>query len=113
MFNQGSKIKKLLKWIFVEEQIQDNLIDTHFIWLYRTVGIIFTIQNKLDDALGHLTEAYKRIKRENLQYEVMYEYVEILRFLSRCYAYQGDFQQAHDLLVELADFTGGHRMLKP
>lgn len=104
LLNQGAKIKKLLKWIFVEEQIQHNLIDTHFIWLYRTVGIIFTIQNKLDDALGHLTEAYKRIKRESLQHEVMYEYVEILRFLSRCYAYQGDFQQSHNLLVELAGF---------
>lgn len=98
------KIENLLEWIFEKEQIHKRMLDNHLISLYWFLGTMNTIRNKLDHAIEYLNEAYSKIKEQQLQQEKMYEYTDILKFLSRCYAYQGKFQLAYDLLIELASF---------
>ncbi|MCK4845430.1 MAG: hypothetical protein KAS95_07140, partial [Candidatus Heimdallarchaeota archaeon] len=101
---QDDNVEELLRWTFVKERIQERIIDSHYILLYSSVGTMSTIRNRLDEAIDYLSKAYIRIKRKNLQNEVMYEHVEIIRFLSRCYSYQGQFQHSYNLLVELISF---------
>ena len=101
---QDENAEELLHWTFVKERIQERIIDSHYIWLNSSVGTMYAIKNKLDEAIDSLSKTYKRIKKKNLQNEVMYEHVEIIRFLSRCYAYQGQFQHSYNLLVELISF---------
>ncbi len=98
------KVEDLLLWIFNNNQVQDNLLYNHFILLNWYIGISFTIRNKLDYAIEYLEKAYSKVNEQNLQTNMMYEYTDIIRFLSRCYAYQGKFQQSYDLLVELVNF---------
>ncbi|MHA1202939.1 MAG: hypothetical protein ACTSQ4_10520 [Candidatus Heimdallarchaeaceae archaeon] len=97
-------IEDLLQWVLNNDQIQNNLLHSHSISLNCKIGISYTIRNKLDDAIDYLEKAYSKVNEQNLQNDMMYEYTDILRFLSRCYAYQGKFQLAYDLLVDLANF---------
>jgi tetratricopeptide (TPR) repeat protein len=98
------KIEELVQWIFIEKQLQNNMLDNHYIMLYWTLGTMFTVRNKLDQAIKYLFNAHLKITTEELQEEMMYEYTDILKFLSRCYAYRGKFQESYDLLVELVSF---------
>ncbi len=99
------KIKGILDWVFDEEQIQNNLIDTHYILLYLFTGQIYTIRMRTREAIELLTEAHKKISNSRkTKLTMMYEYTEIIRLLSRCYAYVGNFQQSYDLIMELLSF---------
>lgn len=98
------KIERLVHWIFVEKQLQKNMLDNHYIMLYWTLGTMFTVRNKLDQAIKYLYNAHLKITTQELQEEMMYEYADILKFMSRCYAYRGEFQESYDLLVELVSF---------
>jgi tetratricopeptide (TPR) repeat protein len=98
------KIEKLLEWVFEKEQLHKRMLDNHLISFYWFLGTMNTIRNKLTHAIEYLNKAYSKIKEQKLQQEMMYEYTDILKFLSRCYAHQGKFQLAHDLLIELASF---------
>ena len=56
------------------------------------------------EAIELITKAHKKIADSNIKFNMMYEYTEIIRLLSRCYAYIGDFQQSYDLIMELLSF---------
>ena len=102
--SDGKKIEELVQWIFIEKKLQNNMLDNHYIMLYWTLGTMFTVRNELDQAIKYLYNAYLKITTQELQEELMYEYADILRFMSRCYAYRGEFQESYDLLVELVSF---------
>jgi len=102
--NQQNEIDKLLSWIFEEENIHEQIIDSHYTLLNGFIGTASTILGKIDDAIDYFSDTYHRIKNHNLETELMYEYTEIIRLLSRCYAYQGQFQESYTLLIELINF---------
>jgi hypothetical protein len=101
---QEEKTNKLLKWIFIEEKIQDKVIASQSVLLYRHAGTISSVLYKTNDVIHYLEYTNKKITAENLKFEMMYEYTYTLRILSRYYAFQGKFQESYDLLVELTDF---------
>ena len=98
------KIEKLLNWILNNDYFQDNILSNLYVSLNWSLGMMFTIRNKLDEAIRYLHNAYTKINKEGLHKELMYEHTGILKFLSRCYAYQGRFNQSYNLLVELIGF---------
>jgi hypothetical protein len=104
LLNQEQEIDELIKWVFQEKKIQNKIIDRHYISLNQFTGTIATIRYKLIVAIQYLDNAYSRIVDNNLEFEIMYEYTNIMRLLSRCYALQGQFQKSYDLLIELLDF---------
>ncbi|MBY8999289.1 MAG: hypothetical protein KGD64_00030 [Candidatus Heimdallarchaeota archaeon] len=98
------KIEQLLLWVFENRRIQDNMLDNHYVLFNWNLGNMFTVRNKLEQAIEYLQNAYMKIIDQKLQMEMMYEYADILKFLSRCYAYLGKFQDSYDTLVELISF---------
>ena len=101
---QEEKLNELLKWVFQEQKIQNKIIDRHYISLYWYSGAIATKGYRLQQAIQYLHNAYSRIVKNKIEMENIYEYTDIVRLLSRCYALQGQFQQSYDLLIELLDF---------
>ncbi len=101
---QEEKTNELLKWIFIEEKIQEKIIASQSVLLYRHAGTISSMLYKTSDVIYYLEYAYKKITEEYLIFEMMYEYTYTLRLLGRYYAFQGKFQESYDLLVELTDF---------
>ena len=99
-----SKYEELIHWIFSVEKIQNKIIDSQYIFLYASLGKFSTIRENIDEAINYLLKSYNRIKAKNMQIEVMFFFTDILLFLSRSYAYQGQFEEAYNLLVELIDF---------
>ena len=99
------RIEKITNWVFEEEKIQFKLINTHYVLLYMFTGQIYTIRMKTKEAIEKLTEAYKKLSDSNLKFDMMYEYTELIRLLSRCYAYVGDFEQSYKLIMELLSFS--------
>ena len=106
------KIERLLSWIFEKRRIQNSMLDNHYILFNWNLGNMFTIRNKLEQAIIHLHKAYIKIKDQKLQMEMMYEYTDILKFLSRCYAYLGKFQDSYDILVELISFMEENNVIE-
>lgn len=102
--NNEIKIDELLQWIFTNRDIQKNMLVFHYISFYWFLGLIFTIRNQLKTAIEYLEKAHSKITEQNLKKEMMYEYADITKLLSRCYAYQGKFFRSYDLLVELVNF---------
>ncbi len=102
--NQEKKVDELVHWVFQEQQIQNKIIDRHYISLYWYSGTIATKRYRLEEAIKYLHNAYSRIVKNSIELESMYEYTDIVRLLSRCHALQGQFQKAYDLLIELLDF---------
>lgn len=100
----NDKYEELINWIFSDKKIQEKILDSHFIMLFTNAGKYSTIRNDIDEAIEYLSKAYERIKPKEIQLDTMYDYTDILRILSRCYAYQGHFEQAYNLLVELINF---------
>jgi tetratricopeptide (TPR) repeat protein len=101
----NDKYKELINWIFFDKKIQEKILDSHSIMLFTNAGKYSTIRNEIDKAIEYLSEAYERIKNKEIQLDTMYDYTDTLRILSRCYAYQGHFEQAYNLLVELINFV--------
>jgi hypothetical protein len=102
--NQENKVDNLVHWAFQEQQIQDKVIDKHYISLYWYSGTIATKRYRLEEAIKYLHNAYSKIIKKNIEQELMYEYTDIVRLLSRCHALQGQYQKSYDLLIELLDF---------
>jgi len=98
------KYKELIHWIFVNEKIQEKILDSHYIMLFTNLGKFSTMRDEIDAAIDYLSKAYDRIRSKKMQLDIMYDYTEILKVLSRCYAYQGYFEQSYNLLVELINF---------
>ncbi|MHA1224313.1 MAG: hypothetical protein ACTSP3_13885 [Candidatus Heimdallarchaeaceae archaeon] len=101
---QEIEFNKLLNYIFKKKKIQKELLDSHYIILTMSTGTYCAIMNKMKEAIDYLNDAYFKIKKKNLQYENFYVFTKIMRILSRCYGFQGDFEKAYDLLVELVEF---------
>jgi len=97
-------IDDLIKWVLTNNQIQNNLLSNFSISLNLRIGMSYSIRHQLEQATNYLLKAHSEIVKQKLQKEMMYEYTVILKFLSRSYAYQGNFNQSYDLLVELATF---------
>ncbi|NPD89165.1 MAG: hypothetical protein HGN29_10600 [Asgard group archaeon] len=102
--NQEDKVDELILWVFQDQKIQSRIIDEHYISLYWYSGTIATKRYRLPEAIQYLHNAYSKIVKNKSMYEAMYEYTDIVRLLSRCYALQGQFQKSYDLLIELLDF---------
>lgn len=98
------KFKQLIYWVFEEERMQDSILDSHFALLYSFVGRVFAIRSRIDEAIHFLSDAYNRVKESSSQKTKMYEYIEILKLLCRCYAFQGKFQLSYDTLMEFLNF---------
>lgn len=101
---EENKSDELLQWVFEHEKIQERIIDAHYSLLYGFVGTISAIVNKIENAIDYLSKAYTKILEKDLQIELMYDYTEIVRLLSRCYSYKGQFEHAYNLIVELISF---------
>jgi hypothetical protein len=102
--NQEKEVDKLMHWVFQEQQLQNKIIDKHYISLCWYSGTIATKRYRLEEAIKYLDTAYSRIVKNGIELESMYEYTDIVRLLSRCHALQGQFQKSYDLLIELLDF---------
>ena len=102
--NQDEKIEKLTHEIFKKEKFHNKLLDKHFVALNWYFGIISTVRYDLEEAIGYLISAYNKIKEYDLQKELLYEFTDIVKLLSRCFALLGDYQKSYDLLVELTSF---------
>jgi len=102
--NQDEEIEKLTHEVFELEKLQNGLLDTHFVSLYWYFGMISTIRYDLEEAIRYLMSAYNKIEENDLQKELLYEFTDIVRLLSRCFALTGDYQKSYDLLVELTSF---------
>ena len=102
--NQNEEIDKLTRKIFQQEKIHNKLLDTHFVTLNWYFGIISTIRYDLEEAINYLMSAYNKIKENDLQKELLYEFTDILKLLSRCFALTGNYQKSYALLVELTSF---------
>jgi len=98
------KFNQLISWVFEEERMQDNILDSHFTLLCSFAGRVFAIRSRIDEAIQFLSDAYSRVKKSNSQKTMMYEYIEILKLLCRCYAFQGEFQLSYDTLMEFLNF---------
>lgn len=105
IFNSyDSKFDEMIKWIFNTKKIQNRLIDSHYTLLYTFVGTVFTIRLKIKEAKEFLVQAHERMKISNLKFERMFEYIELLKLLSRCYAYTGNFQLSYEIIIELIEY---------
>jgi hypothetical protein len=102
--NQEEKVNELIHWVFQEEEIQSKIIDKHYISLNWYAGTIATKRYMLQEAIQYLHDAHSKIVKNDNKFESMYEYTDIVRLLSRCYALRGEFQKSFDLLIELLDF---------
>ncbi|MHA1200482.1 MAG: hypothetical protein ACTSQF_14260 [Candidatus Heimdallarchaeaceae archaeon] len=102
--DQKEETDRLLEWTFNDEKIQDKVSSTQAILLYLFAGTISALRYRIDDALIFLDQAYEKIKEENLQLDMMYEFSSTIRLLSRFYSFQGNFQKSYELLIELTNF---------
>lgn len=103
--NQEKKLDELMHWVFQKQKIQKKINDKHYISLYWYSGTTATKRYRLPEAIQYLHNAYSRIVENNIKLEELYEYTDIVRLLSRCYALQGQYQKSYDLLIELLDFV--------
>ncbi len=102
--NLDDKYEKLIRWIFSNEKIPEKILDSHYVMLFTNLGKFSTIRDEIDTAIAFMSKAYDKMKTKKFQLDNIYDYTDILRILSRCYAYKGNFEEAYNLLVELISF---------
>ncbi len=109
--NQEERIEKLTYEIFQIEKFHNKLLDTHYVSLNWYFGVI-SIKYDLEEAIRYLMSAYNKIKENNLQKELLYEFTDIIKLLSRCFALSGEYQKSYNLLVELTNFMKTNEVRK-
>ncbi len=101
---EKDKVNNLFDWILKEEKIQEKISVSQSITLYWVLGVVASINLQIDESIEFLTKVYERINETYSQEQMLYEYVEVLKLLSRSYAYKGNFQKAYDFIIELLKF---------
>ena len=98
------KFNELISWIFSEAKIQDQVLDNHFTILYSFVGRVYAIKTQLPEAIKYLQEAYNRVKQTKSQEKLMYEFIDIQKFLCRSYAFIGRYEESYEILINFLNF---------
>jgi len=101
---EKAKVNSLFVWLLEKEKIQEKLSASQYSSLYWVLGLTASLNFELEKSIEFLSKAHKKIEDMGSQEQMMYEYVELLKLLSRSYAYKGEFQKSYDHLIELLKF---------